>query len=80
MKIFLDTADVDEIRKAHETGLINGVTTNPTLIKRSGRDPVEVIKEISSSFLVFNQSLLRLLPILLKRWSTRHRHLMVCGM
>ena len=50
MKIFLDTADVDEIREAHETGLINGVTTNPTLIKRSGRDPVEVIKEISSSF------------------------------
>ena len=50
MKIFLDTADVDEIRKAHETGLINGVTTNPTLIKKSGRDPVEVIKEISASF------------------------------
>ena len=50
MKIFLDTADVAEIAKAHETGLVNGVTTNPTLIKRSGRDPVEVIKEISSSF------------------------------
>jgi len=50
MKIFLDTADVAEIAKAHETGLIDGVTTNPTLIKRSGRDPVEVIKEISSSF------------------------------
>ena len=50
MKIFLDTADVAEIAKAHETGLINGVTTNPTLIKRSGRDPVEVIKEISTSF------------------------------
>ena len=50
MKIFLDTADVAEIAKAHETGLINGVTTNPTLIKKSGRDPVEVIKEISSSF------------------------------
>ena len=50
MKIFLDTADVAEITKAHETGLINGVTTNPTLIKKSGRDPVEVIKEISSSF------------------------------
>jgi len=50
MKIFLDTAEVDEIAKAHETGLINGVTTNPTLIKRSGRDPIEVIKEISSSF------------------------------
>ena len=50
MKIFLDTADVAEIAKAHETGLIDGVTTNPTLIKRSGRDPVEVIKEISNSF------------------------------
>ena len=50
MKIFLDTAEVDEIAKAHETGLINGVTTNPTLINKSGRDPVEVIKEISSSF------------------------------
>jgi len=50
MKIFLDTADVTEIAKAHETGLVNGVTTNPTLIKKSGRDPVEVIKEISSSF------------------------------
>ena len=50
MKIFLDTAEVDEIAKAHETGLIDGVTTNPTLIKRSGRDPVEVIKEISNSF------------------------------
>ena len=50
MKIFLDTAEVDMIGPAHETGLINGVTTNPTLIKKSGRDPVEVIKEISSSF------------------------------
>jgi len=50
MKIFLDTADVDMIRPAYETGLINGVTTNPTLIKRSGRDPVEVIKEMSVEF------------------------------
>ena len=50
MKIFLDTADVAEIAKANETGLVNGVTTNPTLIKRSGRDPVEVIEEISTSF------------------------------
>jgi len=50
MKIFLDTADVAEIAKAHETGLIDGVTTNPSLIKKSGRDPVEVIKEISNSF------------------------------
>ena len=48
MKIFLDTAEVPEIKKAFETGLIDGITTNPTLIKKSGRDPVEVIKEISS--------------------------------
>jgi len=50
MKIFLDTADVDMIGPACTTGLIDGVTTNPTLIKKSGRDPIEVIKEISSSF------------------------------
>ena len=48
MKIFLDTAEVPEIKKAFETGLIDGITTNPTLIRKSGRDPVEVIKEISS--------------------------------
>ena len=53
MKIFLDTAEVSEIAKANETGLINGVTTNPTLIKRSGRDPVEVIKEMSVEFPTF---------------------------
>ena len=34
MKIFLDTADISEIRKAHETGMIEGITTNPTLIKK----------------------------------------------
>ena len=50
MKIFLDTADVDMIRPAYQTGLINGVTTNPTLIKKSGRDPIEVIKEMSVDF------------------------------
>ena len=47
MKLFLDTADVDEIRKANQTGMIEGITTNPTLIKKSGRDPVEAIKEIA---------------------------------
>ena len=46
MKIFLDTADTDLIRKYYGTGLIDGVTTNPTLIMRSGRDPEEVYKEI----------------------------------
>ena len=48
MKLFLDTADVDAISEANTTGMIEGITTNPTLIKASGMDPVEVIKEISS--------------------------------
>ena len=47
MKIFLDTADVDLIGKYHESGLIDGVTTNPTLIKKSGRDPEQVYKELA---------------------------------
>ena len=46
MKIFLDTADTDLIRKYYGTGLIDGVSTNPTLIRRSGRDPEEVYQEI----------------------------------
>ena len=50
MKIFLDTADYDEIAFRYNTGLIDGVTTNPTLIKKSGDDPVEAIKRISESF------------------------------
>ena len=47
MKIFLDTADVDLIGKYYETGLIDGVTTNPTLIKKSGQDPEEVYRQIA---------------------------------
>ena len=50
MKIFLDISDVNIIRKYCETGLIDGVTTNPTLMKQAGRNPVEVISEISSLF------------------------------
>ena len=46
MKIFLDTADRNLIRKYYGTGLIDGVTTNPTLIRKSGRDPEEVYQEI----------------------------------
>ena len=46
MKIFLDTAEVDVIKQYMETGLVDGVTTNPTLIMKSGRDPVQVIEEI----------------------------------
>ncbi|AIX15426.1 transaldolase-like protein [Synechococcus phage ACG-2014d] len=47
MKLFLDCSDAELIARLHETGLIDGVTTNPTLMKKSGRDPIEVIKEIS---------------------------------
>ena len=47
MKIFLDTADVDLIGKYYETGLIDGVTTNPTLIKKSGKDPEDVYRELA---------------------------------
>ena len=46
MKIFLDTADFEEIVAADKTGLIDGVTTNPTLIRKSGRDPFEVYQDI----------------------------------
>ena len=46
MKIFLDTAETDIIRKNFATGLVDGLTTNPTLIKKSGRDPEEVYEEI----------------------------------
>ena len=48
MKFFIDTANVDEIRKANEMGIICGVTTNPSLIAKEGRDFNEVIKEITS--------------------------------
>ena len=46
MKIFLDTADTEVIRKHFDTGLVDGVTTNPTLIMKAGRDPEEVYQEI----------------------------------
>ena len=46
MEIFLDTADTDVIKKHFQTGLIDGVTTNPTLIMKSGRDPEEDYQEI----------------------------------
>ena len=46
MKIFLDTADTSIIQKHFATGLIDCITTNPTLIKKSGRDPLEVYQEL----------------------------------
>ena len=48
MKFFVDTADVDEIRKANDMGVICGVTTNPSLIAKSGRKFEDVITEITS--------------------------------
>lgn len=48
MKIFVDTANIEEIRKANDLGVICGVTTNPSLIAREGRDLKEVINEICS--------------------------------
>lgn len=48
MKFFIDTANVDEIKKANDMGVICGVTTNPSLIAKEGRDFKEVIKEITS--------------------------------
>ncbi|PWL16807.1 fructose-6-phosphate aldolase [Falsochrobactrum shanghaiense] len=46
MKFFVDTADVKEIRELNDLGLVDGVTTNPSLIAKSGRDILEVTKEI----------------------------------
>lgn len=48
MKFFVDTADVDAIRELHALGMVDGVTTNPSLILKSGRDILEVTKEICS--------------------------------
>lgn len=48
MKLFIDTANVDEIKEANELGVICGVTTNPSLIAKEGRDFIEVVKEITT--------------------------------
>lgn len=48
MKFFIDTADISEIRKLAETGLVDGVTTNPSLILKSGGDIIETTREICS--------------------------------
>jgi transaldolase len=47
MKIFIDTANIDEIKAAWELGVIDGVTTNPSLIARENREPVELLREIA---------------------------------
>ncbi len=48
MKFFVDTADTNEIRDLAETGLLDGVTTNPSLVHKAGRDFLEVVREICS--------------------------------
>ena len=48
MKFFADTAEIEDIKKLADTGLLDGVTTNPSLIKKSGRDFIEVVKEIAA--------------------------------
>ncbi|HEY0629657.1 MAG TPA: fructose-6-phosphate aldolase [Sphingomicrobium sp.] len=48
MKFFADTAEIADIKELQDTGLLDGVTTNPSLIKKSGRDFIEVVKEIAS--------------------------------
>ena len=48
MKFFVDTADVEAIRELHALGMVDGVTTNPSLILKSGRDIIEVTREICS--------------------------------
>ncbi|MDJ0830800.1 MAG: fructose-6-phosphate aldolase [Desulfobacterales bacterium] len=46
MKFFIDTANIDEIKEANRMGMVDGVTTNPTLIAKEGRDFEEILKEI----------------------------------
>ena len=46
MKLFLDTADIDQIADLNETGMVDGITTNPSLIARSGRNIIQTIEEI----------------------------------
>jgi len=50
MKIFLDCSDVDLIKQSYSTGLIDGVTTNPSLMLKNGHNPLDVLKEITSIF------------------------------
>jgi transaldolase len=46
MKFFIDTANIEEIRKAWDLGVIDGVTTNPSLISKEGKDPIKLLREI----------------------------------
>ena len=60
MRIFLDTADTDIIRKHFTTGLIDGITTNPSLIMKSGRNPEDVYQELKDLGIPFSYTHLTL--------------------
>ena len=47
MRFFIDTANIEEIKEANDLGVICGVTTNPSLIAKEGRDFIQVVKEIT---------------------------------
>ena len=49
MKFFVDTAEIDQIKELNDLGMVDGVTTNPSLIKKSGRDIIEVTKDKTSN-------------------------------
>ncbi len=74
MKLFLDTADVESIADSFETGLVDGVTTNPTLMMKSGRNPDDVYQELinlgvpdkNSSILVYQTLVWKWLVIPMK--------------
>jgi len=46
MKFFIDTANIDQIKEANSMGVLDGVTTNPSLLAKEGGDPVEIYKQI----------------------------------
>ena len=56
MKLFLDCSDVELIKHAHQTGLIDGVTTNPSLMLKCGKDPMGVLRQLSE-LLPFHSSI-----------------------
>ena len=52
MKIFLDTANLDEIRKYNDMGLLDGITTNPSLLAKEGGNPHEAMEEMAQPILM----------------------------
>ncbi len=74
MKLFIDTANVDQIREANELGVICGVTTNPSLIAKEGRDFVEVVKEITT--IVDGPISAEVISLSMKAWLKKQENLL----